>query len=173
MTWLKAGMRGALFLTSHNGAYLYADNTFMTKFPRYLLLIGCVGVILFFALKPDPEVPRAMVPDHLRIFFNTFDAFRNQLAFGLFGIAALVLLMGRSLLNRKQMAAVLAIAVLIPILELAQIWMPTRHVDVHDVLNGWLGLGLACVLYLVARGLWKIITREGSKTGLATRRGEH
>jgi glycopeptide antibiotics resistance protein len=129
VTWLKAGMRGALFLTSDNGAHLYAD--------------------------------------------NTFDAFRNQLAFGLFGIAALLLLMGRSVLNRNQIAGVLAIAVLIPILEFAQIWMPTRHVDIDDVLNGWLGLGLACVLYLVARGLWKIITRESSKTGLATRRGEH
>jgi hypothetical protein len=49
--------------------------------------------------------------------------------------------------------------------------MPHRHVDVGDVLNGWLGLGLACLLYMVIRGLWKIVTREGSKTGLATRRG--
>ena len=49
--------------------------------------------------------------------------------------------------------------------------MPARHVDVDDVLNGWLGLGLACLLYLAARGFWKIVAPETSKTHLATRRG--
>ena len=67
----------------------------MTKFLQSLLFIGSLGIILFFALKPDPEVPEAMAPSDVRVFFNTFDAFRNQLAFGLFGIAALLLLMGR------------------------------------------------------------------------------
>ncbi len=146
---------------------------FMTKLLRSLLFIACFGMILFFALKPDPEVPKTMAPEDVRIFFNTFDAFRNQLAFGLFGIAGLLLLMGRRIVNWKQIAAVAAIVVLIPALELTQIWMPQRHVDFDDVLNGWLGLGLACLLYLVARWLWRIVTREGSKTGLAPRRGGH
>ncbi len=145
----------------------------MTKLLRALLFIVCLGIILFFALKPEPEVPKAMAPEGVRIFFNTFDAFRNQLAFGLFGVAALLLLMGRRIVNGKQVAGVAAIAVLIPILEFAQIWMPQRHVDFDDVLNGWLGLGLACLLYLVARWLWRMVTREGSKTGLATRRRGH
>ena len=145
----------------------------MTKFLRSLLFIGCLGIILFFALKSDPEVPEGIAPDDVRVFFNTFDAFRNQLAFGLFGLAALLLLMGRRILNRKQMVGVAAIALLIPILEFAQIWMPQRHVDIDDVLNGWLGLGLACLLYLAARGLWKIVAPDGSKTDLATRRGDH
>ena len=145
----------------------------MTKFLQSLLFIGSLGIILFFALKPDPEVPEAMAPSDVRVFFNTFDAFRNQLAFGLFGIAALLLLMGRRILNMKQIVAVGAIAILIPILEFAQIWMPQRHVDIDDVLNGWLGLGLTCLLYLAARGFWRIVSREGSKPGLATRRGQH
>jgi hypothetical protein len=158
-------------VTSDDCLHIYADHHFMTKFLRSLLFIGCLGIILFFALKSDPEVPKGMAPSDVRVFFNTFDAFRNQLAFGLFGLAALLLLMGRRILNRKQIVGVGAIALLIPILELAQIWMPQRHFDVGDVLNGWLGLGLACLLYMVIRGLWKIVTREGSKTGLATRRG--
>jgi hypothetical protein len=145
----------------------------MTKVLRSLLFIACLGLILFFALKPDPEVPRKMAPDDVRIFFNTFDAFRNQLAFGLFGAAALLLLIDRRIVNWKQIVAVALIAVLIPALELAQIWMPQRHVSFDDVLNGWLGLGVACLFYLVARWLWRIVTREGSKTGLATRRGGH
>ena len=166
-------MRGALFQTSDDYWRIYVNHNLMTKVLRSLLFIGCVGIILFFALKPNPEVPTAIAPDDVRAFFNTFDAFRNQLAFGLFGIAALLLLMGRRILNGKQIVSVLAIAVLIPILEFAQIWMPTRHVDVDDVLNGWVGLGLACLFYLAVRGLWKMVTRESSKTGLATRRGEH
>ena len=170
---LKAGVNGALFLTSADVLHTYVDHCFMTKVLRSLLFIGCLGIILFFALKPDPEVPKAMAPNDVRFFFNTFDAFRNQLAFGLFGISTLLLLMDRRVLNMKQIVGICAITVLIPILEFAQIWMPTRHVDVDDVLNGWLGLGLGCLFYLGARGFWKILTREGSKTDLATRRGQH
>ena len=82
----------------------------MTKFLRSLLFIGWLGIILFFALKPNPEVPKGMAPDDVRVFFNTFDAFRNQLAFGVFGITALLLLMGRRILNAKQIVAIAAIA---------------------------------------------------------------
>jgi VanZ family protein len=145
----------------------------MTKFLRSLLFIGCLGIILFFALKPDPEVPEGLLSSDLIVFFNSFDAFRNQLAFGLFGIAALLLLSGRRIWNRSQLVAVSLIAVLIPALEIAQSWMPHRYVDLDDVLNGWLGLGVACLLYLAVRGLWQIVTRGRSKTGLATRRGGH
>ena len=170
---LKAGVNGALFPASDSCSHIYADHSLMTKVLRSLLFIGCLGIILFFGLKPDPEVPKALAPNDVRVFFNTFDAFRNQLAFGVFGIAALLLLMDRRIFNVKQIIAFGAIAVLIPILEFAQIWMPTRHVDVDDVLNGWLGLALACLLYVAVRGFWKIVTREGSKPGLVTRRGQH
>ncbi len=169
MTLLNAVPKGALFpVFGHFGADRLT--TFMTKLLRSLLFIGCLGIILFFGLKSDPEVPKEMAPEDVRIFFNTFDAFRNQLAFGLFGIAALVLLMDRRVVNWKQITVVVAITILIPALEFAQIWMPQRHVDFDDVINGWLGLGIACLFYLVIRGLWRLVTREGSKTSLATRR---
>jgi VanZ family protein len=145
----------------------------MTKFLRGLLFVGCLAIVLFFALKPDPEVPEAVGTARMREFFNSFDALRNQLGFGLLGVASLLLLMGRSILNRRQILAVSLIALLIPALEIAQVWMPQRHVDLDDVLNGWLGLGVACFLYLAVRWLWQIATRGRSKTGLATRRGEH
>jgi VanZ family protein len=145
----------------------------MRKLLRSLLLVTSLAVILFFALKANPEVPKAMAPLKARIFFNTFDAFRNQLAFALFGIATLLLLMGRSFWNRKQLVAVSLIALLIPLLEVLQIWMPQRHADVGDVLNGWLGLGLACIVYLVVRWLWRIATGRREKTDLATRRGRY
>lgn len=145
----------------------------MSKLLRAILFITWFGIILFFALKSDPEVPKAMAPEDVRIFFNTFDAFRNQLAFGLFGIATLLLFMGRRVVNRKQMAAVAAIVVLIPMLEFAQIWMPHRHVDFDDVLNGWLGLGAACLFYLLMRWIWRVVTGERSKTSLASRHRGH
>ena len=145
----------------------------MSKLLRAILFITWFGIILFFALKSDPEVPKAMAPEDVRIFFNTFDAFRNQLAFGLFGIATLLLFMGRRVVNRKQIAAVAAIVVLIPMLEFAQIWMPHRHVDFDDVLNGWLGLGVACLFYLVMRWIWRVVTGARSKTSLASRHRGH
>ena len=134
----------------------------MATFLRRFAIVFGLGVILFFALKPGPEVPHALAPDQVRVFLNSQDALRNQLAFGLFGIAALFLLMAKSFLNQRQILAVCLIALLIPALELAQIWMPERHVDFDDVLNGWLGLGVACVLYASAWWIWQTTRRSGS-----------
>ncbi|HEY5811623.1 MAG TPA: hypothetical protein VIT23_03100 [Terrimicrobiaceae bacterium] len=145
----------------------------MAIFFRILFFVGCLGLVLFFALKSDPEVPKAMAPSDVRIFFNSFDALRNQLAFGLLGLAALLVFMSAILVNRGQIAIISLIGVLIPALEIAQLWMPHRHVDFKDVLNGWLGLAVACFLYLTARGLWQLATGSTSKTRLATRRGRH
>ena len=135
----------------------------MATFIRFLAVVLCLAVVLFFALKPGPEVPRAMASDQIRIFLNSHDALRNQLAFGLFAIAVLFALMTKRLLNRRQLVAMSLIALLIPALELAQIWMPERHVDIGDVLNGWLGLGIACLLYVIVWRLWRIATPGRSK----------
>ena len=135
----------------------------MATFLRRLVIFSCLGVVLFFALKSGPEVPHALAPDQVRVFLNSHDALRNQLAFGLFGIAALFSLMTKSFLSRRQILAVSFIVLLIPVLELAQIWMPERHVDFMDVLNGWLGLGVACVLYAVVWWISQTTRRSSSK----------
>ncbi|MGA7903215.1 MAG: VanZ family protein [Terrimicrobiaceae bacterium] len=135
----------------------------MATFIRSLAVVFCLAVVLFFALKPGPEVPHALASDQIRIFLNSHDALRNQLAFGLFAIAVLFALMTKRLLNRRQLVAMSLIALLIPALELAQIWMPERHVDIGDVLNGWLGLGIACLLYVIVWRLWRIATPSRSK----------
>ena len=88
---------------------------------------------------------------------------RNQLAFGFFGIATLLSLMTKNFLNRRQIWAIFLIALLIPALEIAQTWLPERHVDTDDVLNGWLGLGLASALYAGIWWLRKIAVRSNSE----------
>ena len=130
----------------------------MATFFRFLATVFCLAVVLFFALKPNPEVPPGMAPVQVRVYLNSHDAMRNQLAFGLLGIAALFSLMTKSFLNRRQVWAISLIALLIPVVEIAQIWMPERHADIDDVLNGWLGLGLACALYAVVWWLRQIAT---------------
>ena len=135
----------------------------MATFIRSLAVVFCLAVVLFFALKPGPEVPQALASDQIRIFLNSQDALRNQLAFGLFAIAVLFALMTKRLLNRRQLVAISLITLLIPALELAQIWMPERHVDIDDVLNGWLGLGIACLLYVILWRLWRIATPSRSR----------
>jgi VanZ family protein len=135
----------------------------MATFLRYFAIIFCLGVVLFFALKPGSEVPHAIASDQVRAYLNSHDALRNQLAFGLFGVAALLSLMTKSFLNRRQILAVSFIALLIPALEIVQFLMPERHVDLDDVLNGWLGLAAACALYMVLWRLWQIATRSRSQ----------
>ena len=99
----------------------------------------------------------------MRVYLNTYDAIRNQLGFGLLSLAVLFSLMTRSFFNQRQILAVLLIALLIPTLEFAQLWMPERHVDFKDVLNGWLGLGGACAVYGIVSWIWHIGTRSRSK----------
>ena len=130
---------------------------------RRFTIIFCLGVVLFFALKPGPEVPNALVPEKVRVYLNTYDAVRNQLGFGLLSLAVLFSLMTKSFFNQRQVWAVLLIALLIPTLEFAQLWMPERHVDFKDVLNGWLGLGGACAVYGIVWWIWHIGTRSRSK----------
>jgi VanZ family protein len=146
---------------------LFAMATFFQRFA----IISCLGVVLFFALKPHPEVPHGLAPEELRIYLNSHDAVRNQFAFGLFGAAALFSLMTRTFLNRRQLLAILLIGLLIPALEIAQIWMPGRYVDMADVLNGWLGLGFACAGYALFAALRQIATqsRKAAPTSRGTR----
>lgn len=134
-----------------------------TTFLRRFAIVLCLGVVLFFGLKSDPEVPNALAPVPVRVYFNSHDALRNQLAFGLFGVAVLFALRSGGFLNRPQIVAVSLIAVLIPALEVAQLWMPERHVDFDDVVNGWLGLAAACALYAAVWWIWQIAIRRRPK----------
>ena len=165
------GFLGPLILSKERSARLSRIRSYHSKDSWFVMgailrrsaIIFCLGVVLFFALKPGPEVPNALVPDKVRIYFNTHDALRNQLGFGLLSMAVLFSLMTKSFFNQRQVLAVFLIALLIPTLEFAQRWMPERHVDFKDVLNGWLGLGGACVLYGIMWWIWQIGTRSGSK----------
>jgi VanZ family protein len=136
----------------------------MASLLRVSAIVFCLMLVMFFALKPEPEVPRAAVPEQVRIYLNSHDALRNQLAFGLFGAAALFSLKRQGFFNRRQVIAVCLIALLIPALEFAQIWMPVRHVDFDDVLNGWLGLGAACLFYMTASWVWEVFSRSDAKS---------
>jgi VanZ family protein len=141
-----------------------ASRSSMAIYFRVLAIVFCLASVLFFALKPAPEVPSGLAPEDVRVYLNIHDALRNQLAFGFFGFTALVSLMRTTtFLTRTQILAISLIALLVPALEVAQVWMPERHVDIGDVLNGWTGLGLGCALYVIVWSFWQIALRSISK----------
>jgi hypothetical protein len=145
------GFLGPLILSKERRGHFSRIRSYHAKVSWFVMgailrrsaIIFCLGVVLFFALKPGPEVPNALVPDKVRIYFNTHDALRNQLGFGLLSMAVLFSLMTKSFFNQRQILAVFLIALLIPTLEFAQRWMPKRHVDFKDVLNDGLARRLA------------------------------
>ena len=55
----------------------------MASLLRVSALFSVWVLVMFFALKPEPEVPRAAVPEQVRIYLNSHDALRNQLGFRL------------------------------------------------------------------------------------------
>jgi hypothetical protein len=120
---------------------------------RRARIISCVvgtGVVAYLQLKSDPSLSDvSIVPRTLVRFFDTRDFLKNMLGFG--GFIAVVHFAFAGF--RREPAVRVAgravvVVVAVAILEIAQIWLPARSCDWHDVAAAALGIGLVSLLWL-------------------------
>ena len=113
-------------------------------------LVIAAGVTLFLQLKAVPSlsdvphVPRAWVA-----FFDTHDFLKNALGFG--GLAAAVQFASfgmRPPASGPVLWRTGGLMVTVAALELAQVFLPERSCDWHDIVAGCLGIAISCFFWI-------------------------
>lgn len=111
------------------------------RWARVLPLVGCSALVAYLQFRSDPSLPPVPKPlGGVRDYFDLHDFSKNA-----FGFAVLALTMhlafDRPDVGRATLRTAL-LAVVIVLLELAQIPLPARTCDWRDIAAGWLGIVL-------------------------------
>ena len=121
--------------------------------------LGCLAAILYLGLRPEPAsraLSRFSAP--LGLWEGRHDNWSNFIAF--FVLASLGFWMASSpsfrfpLLDKfwaEPRRRLLCFLALVAGIEFAQIWIPNRVSDLHDVLTGWSGILSAGLLRMCGR----------------------
>ena len=116
---------------------------------RFGPMLLAASLTAYLQLRADPSLSSVPHVPHAWItFFDGHDFFKNLVGFG--GLAATVHFAfagfgresWRSVLRRAAWLGVMVVC-----LELAQLYIPTRSCDWHDVAAGWLGIAMASLLW--------------------------
>lgn len=125
---------------------------FWWRYARYVPAAISIAVICYLALKPSPSIQNIpLMPRALGRWLEHEDFFCNVSGF----VALTVVIHTTFARWRFEPAAAVArravlLAVLVAGLEIAQLWLPKRVFDLHDIAAGWLGVVLASLPWLVA-----------------------
>jgi len=117
---------------------------------RLLPLGACLAAIAYLALKPSPDARTIpFLPGRWARWLDYHDKFNNVTAFLVLAAVVHWTLSGwkresASVLFRR----VLWMEAMVISLELAQLWLPRRSCDWHDMLSGLIGIGVATVPWL-------------------------
>jgi hypothetical protein len=102
--------------------------------------ILCLGGVAYLQFRADPSLRDARpMLGQVAIFFDRHDFFKNMLGFG-------VLAFTTHLARRPGAGIVpasLLLGGLVALLELGQLWLPTRNCDWFDFLAGCAGIVVA------------------------------
>jgi hypothetical protein len=113
---------------------------------RFSLFLGALAVLAlaYLALRPSPFVAEvSWIPPSLGEWADRHGIFRNTVAFFALGLFYV------SLIGRRWPHA-LALATFATAIEVAQIWIPHRVFDLHDIAASLAGLALAWLLFSLA-----------------------
>jgi hypothetical protein len=121
------------------------------------------GLVLFLTIKPNPAIQEVRwMPRESSAFFDLHDGWKNAVGFGMLALAGFigwpqgygVRVWTRRFRRIVQAATYCAVVVL---MELLQLFIPTRFCDVDDMASGSLGV-------LVARLAVSILDRFNGNT---------
>lgn len=119
-----------------------------TPFVARLTVVLCfAGVLAFLSLRASSHVHTLpWIPGFIGTWADTHGIVRNTAAFFAFGLLAL------PVLGRGWRVA-LALAVFATLIEVAQIWIPSRNFDLLDIAASLAGLALAWLFVRAAAWL--------------------
>ena len=125
---------------------------------RFALLGAGVAVILYLQLKPSPSAQSIpFLPQAVAALLDADDFLNNVAGFGALAILTHFAFAGfRRELGRRVFVRAAVLAATVVVLEIAQLWLPMRHCDWHDVLAGWAGIALASVPWLRGSRLYPL-----------------
>jgi VanZ family protein len=123
---------------------------------RLSALVLVVGGILFLALKPTPGLEELhILPLRWARYIDGTDDLRNIAGFFSLAVAIWVLLVGgrKKIPWRQVRIALVFVVLLVPAVEVVQLFLPGRFSDLRDVGTGWLGIALAAAAIAVVRAI--------------------
>jgi VanZ family protein len=112
----------------------------------YLCLMGVIALMFYFGLRSSPRMAEiTWLPHWFGKLADEFDTFRHFAGFA--ALAATTFFMPLVVgLQRSPKAkeafrdwALLTMLVMVAAMEIAQLWIPTRHFDWEDMYWGWAG----------------------------------
>jgi hypothetical protein len=117
---------------------------------RLLPLGACLAGVGYLALKPSPDaLTIPLLPRSWALFLDLHDTFNNVSAFAILTAVGHWTLSGW---HREPLAVLVKRAAwlqaLVISLELAQLWIPRRTCDWHDMLSGLIGITIATIPWI-------------------------
>jgi VanZ family protein len=119
------------------------------------IAFAAITLVVSLALMTDPEIKKVpLLPRDFAVFFDRHDFLKNFT-----GFAALRLVTGVTLAPwLRPMLLSFAVAALIVILEITQLFLPKRNFDWLDIVAGVLGVALVAILSRAISFLRKILS---------------
>ena len=127
-----------------------------------LLFLAVLGFILDVTFRSSPKITDIpWFPKFLAVWFDEHDELRHLLGYGALGALTFWVRFDFSdsrfkwlrwfRTSRYRTGRLGALFVLIYLLELAQLPLPNRDFDWMDILNGWAGVLLAWIVWLLIK----------------------
>jgi hypothetical protein len=121
-----------------------------------LLFLLLLAAVLYLGLRPSPGiVGTKLFPRWFATWFDHHDVLKNIIGFLALGLAGF-------LGWPRSRPLAIALAALVVMLEVIQIWMPHRFASLRDVLAGWAGLALA---WLITWASFKVAEAGAAASG--------
>jgi hypothetical protein len=119
---------------------------------KAMLLAGMIGVMMgiYLSVRPSPALATVWwLPHFISLWADHHGVLRNFPAYAM--LAFPFLMMTPGVLQRA--CAVAFLAVFAALMEIIQLWIPTRFADMRDILWSWIGL-------LAAWGLFEAVIKS-------------
>ena len=127
-----------------------------------VMFLATIGFIFYLTFRSSPRITSiAWFPTFLAVWFDEHDEIRHLIGYGVLGVLTFWVrfdfsdsrfrLVRRFRTSRYRTGRLGALFVFIYLLELGQLLTQTREFDWMDIVNGWAGVLLAWIVWLLIK----------------------